>query len=262
MEVSDRFIRDITKEAGKKALQMFRKTGADHFKSDNIMDVVTKADVASEQILIHRIRAKFPQHGIIAEESGSVRENAEYVWILDPIDGTYNFSTAVPLWSVLVALAYKKEVVMSAVYIPTTDEFFFAKKGKGAFLNGKKVRCSRTAGWARSVGGGPSHLGKRNSLSFLRQLLADVGGENAILQNLGGTGISAAYVACGRRDWYAGFSAQVWDYAANALLLQEAGCKVTGPGGKPWKLDDKGLIAANPKLHSSLMRIIRKAKIA
>jgi myo-inositol-1(or 4)-monophosphatase len=262
MEVSHRFIQDITKEAGKKALGMFRRFGADYYKSENLLDVVTKADIASERILMDRIRRKFPHHGIISEESAFERQHADYVWIIDPIDGTFNFSTGVPLWSVLVALTYKKKVVMSAVYLPITDELFFAKKGKGAYLNGKRIRCSRTAGWKRSIGGGPSNLGKKNSHLFLKQFIKDVGGQNAILQSLGGTGIYAAYVSSGRRDWYAGFHAHVWDYAANALLLQEAGCKVTGPDGKPWKLDDQGLIAANPKLHRSLMRIIKKAKIA
>ena len=152
----DKFIRQIAKKAGAVALTRFGKDGALYLKTRNRLSVVTKADLLVEKIIISAIRKKYPDHGIISEESPRHKPDAEYVWIIDPIDGTLNFATGIPLFGTMVALAHRGQVILSAIHFPVTDELFFAKKGKGAYVNGKRVHCSRHREWSTSTGVGPS----------------------------------------------------------------------------------------------------------
>src|SRR3989338_5119797 len=157
----DKFIRQIAKKAGAVALTRFGKDGALYLKTRNRLSVVTKADLLAEKIIISAIRKRDPDHGIISEESAHHRPDAEYVWIIDPIDGTLNFSTGIPLFGTMVALAHRGKVILSAIYLRVTNELFFAKKGKGAYVNGQRIHCSRHSDWATSTGVGPSGLRTR-----------------------------------------------------------------------------------------------------
>ncbi len=250
------FIQSIAKKAGAAVLKRFGKDGVHYTKSHHRGDAVTKADLLSDKIITSAIKNKYPDHGIISEESGILNPNAEYTWIIDPIDGTFNFATGVPLFGVMVALAHRKRVILSVIYIPTARELFFAKEGKGAFLNGKRIHCSRVRDWSSSAGIGPTWLRPR-SVKFLTKLLKVSKNKNMMFCGLGSIAIDAAYIAAGRRDWFAGMNGGIHDFAPPSLLMREAGCKVTNTRGKEWTLDDREIVAANPTLHKQLLKLTK-----
>lgn len=252
----DRFIREITKKAGVAVLKRFGKDGALYLKTRNRLSVVTKADLLAEKIIISAIRKRYPDHGIISEESAHHRPDAEYVWIIDPIDGTLNFATGIPLFGTMVALAHRGTVILSAIHLPVTDELFFAKKGKGAYVNGKRIHCSRHREWATSTGVGPSGLRER-AIKFVGKLLTEVKGKRIVYCTYGCMAVDAAYIASGRRDWYVVVSGQTHDYAPIVLLMQEAGCKVTNLRGELWSLRDTEAVAANPTLHKQILKLTK-----
>ena len=251
----EKFIQDTAREAGDAVLKRFGKDGMHYMKSENLWDVVTKADLLSEKIILQRIKKIYPNHGIISEESGSVNESAKYVWVIDPIDGTLNFSLGVPLWGIMICLIHKKEVVLSVINLPATKEFFFSKTGKGTYLNGKRVRCSRKKGFLLTLGMHDTTLGVRTA-SFLRNLIQISEGNKMVLGGLGSPA-NACYVASGQRDWIVSLSGQVWDFAPEYLILKESGCKVTNTKGKAWKFGMLEIVAANPRLHKELLKLTK-----
>ncbi len=252
----ERFIQQVTREAGAAVLKRFGKDGLHYSKSAHRSDAVTKADLLSDKLITSRIKKRYPEHGIISEESGSYKIDAEYVWVIDPIDGTLNFSLGVPMFGIMVCLTRRRKVVLSAVYLPVFDEMFFATSGKGAFLNGKKIHCSRVPGLNDSVGVGPMSLRGR-SLRFFRALLSEAKQKRIVMGPLGSMAVNACYVACGRRDWMIGLLGQTHDFAPVSLILKEAGCKVTDTKGKPWKFGTLEMVAANPRLHKELLKLTK-----
>ena len=252
----DKFIQQIAKEAGNATMKLFGKEGVQYMKSDNAWDCVTRADILSVKIITTAIRKKYPEHGIISEESGGINEGSDYVWIIDPVDGTLNFSRGVPLFSTMIALAHKNRVILSAIYFPATKEMYFAKDGKGARLNGKKIHCSRKKELRSSVGSGFSSL-RKDAVQFIQNTLLTKDAEYMIFNTFGAISVNACYVASGRRDWVVPLHGALHDFAPVSLMLKEAGCKVTDIKGKPWKLGIRGLVAANPVLHRQLLKLTR-----
>ena len=252
----DRFIKTIVKEAGDAVFKRLGKDGAHYMKSDNIWDVVTKADLLAEKIMLSEIKKKFPHHGYISEEAGTKNEDAEYVWVMDPIDGTLNFSKGLGLFGVMVCLVHRREVILTAIYLPAMGELFFAKKGKGAYLNGKKIHCSTREGLDKSFGMASSSLHGRNG-KFLKALIAEAEHKSIQLGHFGSIAVNACYAACGRRDFLVALVGHIWDFAPITLLLSEAGCTVTDLKGNPWKFGQLELVAANPLLHKELLAFTR-----
>lgn len=251
----EQFLRDITQRAGELAFQHFGRAAV-RFTKANPADVVTDADLAINKLLGDEIVRAYPTHGIISEEQPELKPDAEYVWIVDPLDGTRNFATRTPLFGVIVALAHRGELELAAIAIPTEHQMYFAKRGGGAFCNGKAIRCSATTAWAYSYGccGSSQRADKVEPLVRLIRSAAD---EPFWLSMFGSVAAIAAYVADGRRDWFASFGGAVWDYAGPALLMREAGCIVTNLRGEPWTLADRQMMAAPPALHGELIRRIR-----
>jgi len=251
------FIKQITREAGDAILKKFGKIGVKYTKKD-ATDVVTEADLISNKILISAIKKRYPTHAILSEETGEHQNGAEYCWIIDPLDGTRNFTTRVPMFGVLVGLARNGRMEMATIYNPCTDELFFAQRGKGAFLNGKRTYCSKHRTWADSYGLVSSNLsGKRNPV-ILRNLLKNSRKEKIWVSMIGSSAVSALYQADGRRDWRVSIGGGLWDYASPALILKEAGCVVTNLKGEPWSIKDREFLAANRYLHPRLLRIVSK----
>lgn len=250
----DTFIQKIAKEAGAAVLKRFGKDGIHYMKSEGSWDGVTKADLLSEKIIISGIHRAYPDHGIISEESGVEKKHAEYRWIIDPIDGTSNFVNGIPFFGVLIALAHKKKVILSAVYLPATKELFFAKRGKGAYRNGKRIRCSNKKDWKSSLGCVPAILDDR-TVVFFKGFMDQAKGKGLVINNFGSA--NGVYVALGRRDWCVSIGAHLWDYAPGFLILKEAGCTVTDLKGKPWQMGDRELMAANPRLHKQLLKLTK-----
>lgn len=251
----EKFIQTITKKAGAAVLKKFGKVGVHYTKSHERWDVVTKADLLSEKILISAIRRRYPKHGIISEESGTMNEGAEYVWILDPIDGTLNYSLGVPAFGVMVCVVHKGKVILSAINMPATKEFFFAKAGGGAYLNGKRIHCTKSKRLQTSFGMHGTTLNPR-TMRFLKNLLRFSKHGHVLLGSFSSPA-NACYVATGQRDWIVSLSGQIWDFAPEYLILKEAGCKVTDTKARPWKLGQLEMVAANPVLHKQLIKLTK-----
>ncbi|MDO8523924.1 MAG: inositol monophosphatase family protein, partial [bacterium] len=253
---AETFIKKTAVEAGKLVWKRFGKDKVSYMKSGAAWNSVTKADLMAERMIVKNIRKHFPSHGIIAEESGVKKTNTEYVWTIDPIDGTTNFSLGIPFFGVMLALMHKKQVILSAIYLPATEELFFAKKGKGAFLNGKKIRCSKTKTLGRSHGITTPFLSPKD-VRFLKKIFNILKSDRFFLHAFGSK-VGFCYVACGRADWKVSVAGALHDFTAPYLLLKEAGCTITTLKGKPWTLNDREMLAANPHLHKELVKLTKK----
>src|SRR3989338_5963004 len=252
----EKFIQDAAKKAGAAVLKRFGKEGVHYAKSDRLFDVVTKSDLLAEKIIVNLIRKQYPDHGIISEERGSINEGAPYIWVIDPIDGTLNYSRGIAALGVMICLVKNGEVVLSAINLPATNERFFAKKGKGAFRNGKKIRCSTVSRLKKSFGTGSTSMTARAS-TFLRNLMRANGGGNSMFGSFASMANNACYTAAGQRDWIVSLNGGTWDFAPAYLMLKEAGCKVTNVKGEPWKFGMLEFVAANPNLHKQLLKLTR-----
>ena len=250
------FLKQITHQAGQIVLEKFGKVGVKYTKS-NESDVVTEADLAANDFLVEQITKKYPDHGIISEERGESNTKAEYVWIIDPLDGTRNFSTRTPLFAVMVSLSKNEKIHLAAIYDPVHDQMVFAEQGQGAYLNDQPIHCSQTKKWEHSYGCGITIMNSQK-VPILIRLLESAYKEPFWLSAAGSAAIRSIYVADGRRDWLISIGDKIWDYAAPSLILQEAGCVVTNINGKPWNLKHESMIAANPHLHKKLLAIIKE----
>lgn len=248
------FIKEIAREAGNIVLQKFGKIGVKYTKRDDT-DVVTEADVASNELLVGRIKDRFPSHGIISEEQPEFQQDADYVWIVDPLDGTRNYSTHTPLFAVLVGLAHQGKMQLATIFDPLHDEMFFAERGKGAALNGQPIVCSKRAELKHSFGCLNTHWSV-NRIDWLKKVIHASETSDFWTSGFGSVAVSTAFVAAGRRDWYCGFGSFLWDYAATSLVLSESGCTVTNAAGEPWQIGHRELVAANPALHPTILKML------
>ena len=227
-------------------------------KQGDERNLVSEIDRGAEERIIAIIRRNFPQHAILAEESGGSLAPAEYRWIIDPLDGTTNFLHGVPIFSVSIGVERKGELVAGVVYDPNQDELFTAEKGGGAFLNGKRLRVSTASTLIDSllVTGFPYNITANpdNAVEhFVRFLMAARG-----VRRLGSAAMDLSYVAAGRFDGFWEVSLSPWDIAAGALLIQEAGGTITGMSGAPLNIYGKQVLASNGRIHNAMLEILRK----
>lgn len=240
----------------------------EYFHKDNLEverkgynDIATEADKAAEKSIIESLTAKYPDHSILAEESGSHMHDSDYWWIIDPLDGTTNFKHKLPIFSVSIALVIKNEVQVGVVYNPYIDELFVAEKGKGAYLNGKQIHVTDAEEKEFSLlatGFAPDKKLVEENLVVFDQLIK----EGYLLRRLGSAAIDLAYVACGRFDAFWEFSLKPWDVAAGSLIVEEAGGRVTDDENKPLDLTRipvESTVSSNSKLHEKLLVFIKKA---
>lgn len=224
-----------------------------------VVDIVTTVDHAAEKKILRVLRGAFPDHGFLMEESGLHASASGYRWVVDPLDGTVNFAHRVPISCVSIGLEKEGRVLMGGVYDPFRDELFLAVKGKGATLNGRPIRVSKTGQLIDSllVTGFPYDRHKKAAfyLSFVEQFMTRVQG----IRRLGAAALDLAYVAAGRFDGYWEFNLKPWDAAAGKLLVEEAGGKVTNFRGRPYALTDTSqTLASNGTLHPAMLRILSR----
>ena len=221
-------------------------------------DFVSEVDHAAERAIIDILRDAYPEHGILAEESGASGNKAgtatEYQWIIDPLDGTTNFLHGFPQYAVSIALARKGHLEQAVVYDPTRNELFSASRGGGAFLNDRRIRISKTRDLADSLIGTGfpfrdfSHLGPY--MAMFRELTQKTAG----LRRPGAAALDLAYVACGRCDGFFEIGLSPWDMAAGALLITEAGGLVADITGEQHFLESGNVIAGNPRIFGELLK--------
>lgn len=212
-----------TREAGEVQLKYFRSSHLNIRAKFNDSDIVTEADKASEQVIINNINRTYPQHAILSEEMGGNAIESDYRWIIDPLDGTTNFSNGLPMFSVSIAVEYRGEVIVGVVYAPYLDEMFHAVKGGGAWLNGKPIAPSGKESLSHSVVTTGFPVDKDtttdNNLDNVSRVLPRVRG----MRRLGSAAIDLCYVAAGFLDGYWEMNLHTWDVAAGQLIVQEAG---------------------------------------
>jgi myo-inositol-1(or 4)-monophosphatase len=254
MRDPDKLIKALALEAGVAIQKKFGQVGVKYTKK-NPADVVTEADLAANKIIIKGIRKAYPDHDILSEELPWPTRKSPYLWIIDPLDGTRNFASGTPFFCTMIGLAKDDEMQLAAIYDPTHDDLYFARKGGGAFLNGKKIICSRTKEWKYSFGCGTSEMDIHSNDSR-KKLIAIAQKEPFWMGALGSIGLSMVYVAAGKRDWAYCWGGEIWDYAPTLLILEEAGCIVTDLNGKPWNLESKSMVVGNKYLQSKLLDII------
>jgi len=229
------------------------------FDRQNVMmkskhEIVTKLDLLSEEIIIKKIIKNFPTHGIVSEEKGEIKGVADYVWYIDPIDGTTNFSIHNPLWSISLALAYENNIMLGVVYAPVLGELFVAEAGGGAWLNNRKLAVSEInqGKTINTFCHGAQNKDIKKALSYCRQ--QKLNGFDC--RQLGSAAIELAYVAAGRVESIFIPGAHSWDIAAGVLLVNEAGGKVTDINGRPWHLQSDSVIASNGKVHRQILAAV------
>ncbi|MFC1501289.1 inositol monophosphatase family protein [Elusimicrobiota bacterium] len=225
------------------------------------IDPVTKADKESQKEVFNVIQRKFPKHSFLGEEEGANSViSDDYCWITDPLDGTVNFIHNLPIFCVSVALKYKDEIVTGVIHAPILKETFVAQKGEGAFLNGKKIKVSDTDSLVRSlaVTGFPYDMsvGKNRVFNNFVSLVNNVQG----IRRLGSAALDLAYVAMGRFEAFWEEGLFPWDIAAGALILEEAGGKVTDFKGENKYTENKNILATNGFVHNKVLKLLSSAK--
>jgi len=224
-----------------------------NFKTQN--DYVTEVDRMAEQEIINVIRTSFPSHGFLAEESGE-QSGDDYVWIIDPLDGTTNFLHGFPVYAVSIALQHTNKLQLAVVYDPLRDELFTAEKGGGAMLNNRKIRVTQPNSLKGAlIGTGFPFKSKKNLDAYLGMFSALIG-DTAGIRRAGAAALDLAYVASGRLDGFWEIGLQPWDMAAGILLIQEAGGVLTDFSFKDQYFQSGNVIAGSPKMHQLMYKAI------
>jgi myo-inositol-1(or 4)-monophosphatase len=219
-------------------------------------DFVSEVDRMAESDIIGTIRRSHPDHAFLGEESGRSGES-DFVWIIDPLDGTTNFLHGFPVFGVSLALAYKGRLEHGVVYDPMRQELFTASRGEGAQLDGRRIRVSGQRNLESAlIGTGFPFRGKESHLETYLPMLKAVIASTAGVRRPGAASLDLAYVAAGRLDGFWEIGLQPWDMAAGGLLIQEAGGHVTDLGGGPDYLERGDILAGNTRIHQGLAKLI------
>jgi myo-inositol-1(or 4)-monophosphatase len=251
------FAIETAREAGHLLLEKFGRITAVTKKGD--INLVTEADLASEALIIERIKSHHPKHAILAEEAGDavvVDGTNVWKWIIDPLDGTTNYAHGYPCFAVTLALEHNGDVVIGVTFDPTRGELFAAEKGHGATLNGKSICVSATERLSESLicTGFPYDFKRKDD--FARHLTAFLLSSRGVRRD-GSAAIDLAYVACGRFDGFWEEGLNPWDMAAGKLLIEEAGGWITDYSGEAFSIYRPPVVASNGRIHSEMLAILR-----
>ena len=213
---------------------------------------VTRADRESEQVIRDLIVERYPDHGIVGEEFDDLNPEAEFCWVLDPIDGTRNYASGIPLFSLVIGLVQDGEVLLGINYDPLRKEMFHAEKGKGAFLNDKRLQVTEKRSIEDSIIGFDLSYNDQGAANTMDVILS-IWPEMQTARIMGSAALGISYVAAGRTDLYFHHKLQPWDQVAGIILVQEAGGVITDRNGRDISVSSDGLIASNEKIHSSFL---------
>ncbi|HEV7645620.1 MAG TPA: inositol monophosphatase family protein [Pyrinomonadaceae bacterium] len=251
------FAKQTAHDAGMLLLEKFGRKISITKKGD--INLVTEADLASEKLIIERIRSYYPKHSILAEESGDavvIEGGSDHKWIVDPLDGTTNYAHGYPCFAVTIAVEHQGEIVVGVTYDPTRDEMFAAESGEGATLNNKKISVSAAEELkdALVVTGFPyNFMEKPDFAEHLKKFLLNARG----VRRDGSAALDMAYLACGRFDGFWEEGLNPWDMAAGKLLVEEAGGVLTGYDGSVFNIYQPPLCASNGLIHEEMLAVLR-----
>ena len=246
----------IAKESGEIIRQAHGTRFSIEIKSDNVKNLVTEVDKKSEKTITDFIRKKYPSHSILAEEGGETKSSSEYLWVIDPLDGTTNFAHGLPIFSVSIGLQYKGETVAGVVYDVMRDVIYSAEKGSGAFENGKKISVNSNeiieesllvTGFPYNVAENPEKVFER----FIEMLKVA-----RAVRRLGSAAIDFCYVANGVFDGFWEVHLNPWDICAGKLIVEEAGGKVTDFTGNQISIFNKTILSTNGKIHNRMIELL------
>lgn len=231
--------------------------GALKVHSKTINDYVTEVDHAAERVIIETLLDAYPGHAILAEESGEQGKDAENQWIIDPLDGTTNFLHGFPQYCISIALKQRGQITQAVIYDPNRNDLFTATRGRGAFLNDRRIRVSARTRLQESLIGTGLPFRDFTHVDAYLAMFRDMMKKTSGLRRPGSAALDLAYVAAG---WYDGFweiGLSPWDIAAGSLLVHEAGGLVGDFEGNETWLETGNIVAANPKLFSQLLQVLR-----
>jgi myo-inositol-1(or 4)-monophosphatase len=223
------------------------------------VDLVTPFDLGAQEILVGRLAAAFPSHGFLAEEGLAKAGTSDCRWVIDPLDGTTNFAHGFPVFSVSAALECAGRLSLGFVFDPMRDEMFRAEAGRGAFLNGEPVRVSGVADLGRSLlaTGFPYDVRQSpvNNLDHWGRFIVRA----QAIRRCGSAALDLSYVACGRFDGFWELKLKPWDMAAGALIVREAGGRVTDARDEPFVIEAPGIVATNGLIHQAIVDVLKMA---
>jgi myo-inositol-1(or 4)-monophosphatase len=244
--------------AGAELLRRYLKYDRRDQKFKSPHEIVTSADIASERIIWQTIKKNLPEHEILSEEAGRSKIHSDYLWVVDPLDGTHNFSCHNPLWAISIAVFHKGDVILGVIFAPFLNELYVAEKGQGAFLNGRPIQVSKIKGprAMNAVCSSSKNVDIKRMLKYYNyHKLRDLD-----IRQLGSAALEMAYTAAGRLESIYIPGAHAWDVGAGVLLVREAGGKATDKNNKPWNLKSQEIIASNSVIHADLMKVLKKIK--
>lgn len=242
------------REAGNIHLEYLGKVKEIEFKAKN--SLVTEVDMLSEELIIAILKESFPTHDIFAEESGRHTSGSEFLWLIDPLDGTTNYAHAYPFFSVSIALEVNGVIEVGLVYDPVKDEMFKAERGKGSFLNGSPIGVSKAARVDEShLCTGFVHEDEQMVEDNLRHFANFIRRARAVRRD-GSAALDLCYTACGRFDGFWELGLNPWDTAAGVLIVEEAGGRVTGFSGNEYSIYVKEILTSNGNIHGEMIRIL------
>ena len=249
---------DVALEAGRFLKMNVGKIKQIEYKQGEERNLVTEIDRKAEQLIIDKIKKRYPHHDFLGEETGRHNEPSDYKWIIDPLDGTTNFTHGLPIFCTSIALEYKGEILLGAIYDPSADELFTAERNKGAYLNNRRIHVSQATrlmeslivtGFPYDIKENPYHAVEHFS-NFLM--------ESQAVRRLGSAALDLSYVACGRFDGFWEVTLNPWDMAAGVLFVQEAGGRFTNFKGFPSDIYTPNVLATNGLIHDQIVNVLNK----
>jgi myo-inositol-1(or 4)-monophosphatase len=246
---------EAARAAGQEILKRLAQERDVHSKG--FRNIVTDADLASQQILVAIIRSRFPYHGILSEEGLALGSEADTLWVLDPVDGTTNYSRRFPCFAISIGVVRGGAPVAGVVYDPSREHLFCVERGAGATLNGEPLHVSETTDLIHSIVGldlARDPLPRADVMATMAACSVSI----RTFRSFGSSALALCYVAAGWMDAYFHFSLSPWDCAAGGLAVLEAGGMVTGSDGTPWSYTATRILATNGKLHAAYLDLMHR----
>ncbi|HEX55160.1 MAG: inositol monophosphatase [Candidatus Altiarchaeales archaeon] len=243
---------EASKKAGRILMDLYGKVKI-KYKRDGT--IITKADEMSEKLIRKILTNRFPDYSIIGEEFGFEEKSSEYLWAIDPLDGTTNYSIRNPFFNVSIALLDEEKPILGVVYYPFQDELFFAEIGKGAYLNNKRIYVSGEDKFENAVLTF-CHRSDPESVERMAKIFREFKMRNPKVRQIGAAALEMCYVACARVESFLMINLNIWDVAAGAIIVKEAGGRVTDFDGNEFDINSKDILASNGLLHNELLRLI------
>ena len=253
-----KFAEQLAKKAGNLLIQKFNQKHVITYKGE--INIVTEADKMSEDLIINEIGKKFPDHGILSEESPFIASSAKVRWIIDPLDGTTNYAHGFPFFCVSIALEIDGIISLGVIYDPLRDEMFSVLRNNGVYLNGHKLRVSSVFELQHSLlaTGFPYDIrnSSENNLDYFNAMALKA----QAIRRAGAAALDLAYLAAGRLDGFWELKLMPWDTAAGFLMVEEAGGTLTDITGEKWSANSPDILASNGLIHQQMIQVFKCIK--